>query len=146
MKIRLQCEQGADSCALDVLAARWGLEHDDTALMALVLTAEGLELRKCDEPKLGGIRVDFAGGTMAHRRRFGGGRGEAVAKAAGIKKSYLPSVVDATAGLGRDAFVLASLGCHVRMIERHPVVAALLDDGLQRAYRDSEIGDGCRRE
>lgn len=140
MKIRLQCEQGADSCALDVLAARWGLEHGDTALMALVLTAEGLELRKCDEPKLGGIRVDFAGGTMAHRRRFGGGRGEAVAKAAGIKKSYLPSVVDATAGLGRDAFVLASLGCHVRMIERHPVVAALLDDGLQRAYRDSEIG------
>lgn len=85
MKIRLQCEQGADSCALDVLAARWGLEHDDTALMALVLTAEGLELRKCDEPKLGGIRVDFAGGTMAHRRRFGGGRGEAVAKAAGLR-------------------------------------------------------------
>ena len=72
MKIRLQCEQGADSCALDVLAARWGLEHDDTALMALVLTAEGLELRKCDEPKLGGIRVDFAGGTMAHWQRLPG--------------------------------------------------------------------------
>ena len=77
---------------------------------------------------------------MAHRRRFGGGRGEAVAKAAGIKKSYLPSVVDATAGLGRDAFVLASLGCHVRMIERHPVVAALLDDGLQRAYGTVKSG------
>ncbi|XPE60710.1 class I SAM-dependent methyltransferase [Shigella flexneri] len=39
-----------------------------------------------------------------------GGRGEAVAKAVGIKGDYLPDVVDATAGLGRDAFVLASVG------------------------------------
>ncbi|WP_241250026.1 class I SAM-dependent methyltransferase, partial [Citrobacter freundii] len=92
-----------------------------------------LELRKRDEPKLGGIFVDFAGGAMAHRRKFGGGRGEAVAKAVGIKGDYLPDVVDATAGLGRDAFVLASVGCRVRMLERNPVVAALLDDGLARA-------------
>lgn len=81
---------------------------------------------------------------MAHRRRFGGGRGEAVAKAVGIKGSYRPNVVDATAGLGRDAFVLASLGCRVRMLERNPVVAALLDDGLQRGYQDAEIGPWLR--
>lgn len=56
---------------------------------------------------------------MAHRRKFGGGRGEAVAKAVGIKGDYLPDVVDATAGLGRDAFVLASVGCRVRMLERN---------------------------
>lgn len=47
--------------------------------MALALTTEHLELRKRDEPKLGGIFVDFVGGAMAHRRKFGGGRGEAVA-------------------------------------------------------------------
>ncbi len=80
--------------------ARWGLEHDEDNLMALVLTPEHLELRKRDEPKLGGIFVDFVGGAMAHRRKFGGGRGEAVAKAVGIKGDYLPDVVDATAGLG----------------------------------------------
>ncbi len=134
------CEAGADSGALSLLAQRWQLVSDEEATMALVLTAERLELRKLDEPKLGAIYVDFVGGTMAHRRRFGGGRGEAVAKAVGVKGSYLPNVVDATAGLGRDAFVLASLGCHVRMLERNPVVAALLDDGLQRGYRDVEIG------
>ncbi|TBL57379.1 16S rRNA (guanine(1516)-N(2))-methyltransferase, partial [Klebsiella oxytoca] len=104
------------------------------------LTPTHLELRKQDEPKLGGIYVDFVAGTMAHRRKFGGGRGEAVAKAVGIKKDYLPDVVDATAGLGRDAFVLASIGCNVRMVERHPVVAALLEDGLKRAYLDADIG------
>lgn len=125
MNICLLCEEGADNSALSDLAQRWGLVHDETQIMALVLTPTHLELRKQDEPKLGGIYVDFVEGTMAHRRKFGGGRGEAVAKAVGIKKDYLPDVVDATAGLGRDAFVLASIGCKVRMVERHPVVLCI---------------------
>lgn len=140
MKICLMNEISAGAGALSVLATRWGLEHDQDNLMALVLTPQHLELRKRDEPKLGGIFVDFVGGVMAHRRKFGGGRGEAVSKAVGIKGDYLPDVVDATAGLGRDAFVLASIGCRVRMLERNPVVAALLDDGLERGYADADIG------
>lgn len=144
MSVFLTCEEGADDGALSILAERWKLVSDPDATMALVLTSERLELRKRDEPKLGAIFVDFVGGTLGHRRRFGGGRGEAVAKAVGIKGSYLPDVVDATAGLGRDAFVLAALGCKVRMIERNPVVAALLDDGLARGYRDAEIGPWLR--
>ena len=141
MNIYLLDETGAQSGALHAIAERWKLVHDENAPLALVLTLEHLELRKRDEPKLGGVFVDFVSGAMAHRRKFGGGRGEAVAKAVGIKGSYLPDVVDATAGLGRDAFVLASLGCRVRMIERHPVVAALLEDGLRRGYQDPEIGE-----
>jgi len=144
VKICLVDESGAGDGALSVLAGRWQLQHDDQAQMALVMTATHLELRKQDEPKLGGIFVDFVEGAMAHRRRFGGGRGEAVAKAVGIKGAYLPVVVDATAGLGRDAFVLASLGCRVQMLERHPVAAALLDDGLQRGYQNAEIGGWLR--
>ena len=144
MNICLLDESGADNGALSVLAERWQLQHDDNALMALVMTSTHLELRKRDEPKLGGIFVDFVSGAMAHRRRFGGGRGEAVAKAVGVKGDYLPDVVDATAGLGRDAFVLAAVGCRVRMLERHPVVAALLEDGLQRGYQDAEIGGWLR--
>ncbi|WP_213811074.1 class I SAM-dependent methyltransferase, partial [Klebsiella michiganensis] len=85
MKICLIDETGAGDGALSVLADRWGLEQDEDNPMALVMTPAHLELRKRDEPKLGGIFVDFVGGTMAHRRRFGGGRGEAVAKAVGIK-------------------------------------------------------------
>lgn len=144
MKIGLIDETGAGDGVLSDLAARWGLEPDPQSVMALVMTPAHLELRKLDEPKLGGIRVDFVSGAMAHRRLYGGGRGEAVAKAVGIKGSYLPEVVDATAGLGRDAFVLAALGCRVRMLERHPVVAALLEDGLQRGYQDAVIGGWLR--
>ncbi|WP_018650725.1 class I SAM-dependent methyltransferase [Actinobacillus capsulatus] len=119
---------------------KWQLSHARSAVLALVLTDEGLELRKLDEPKLGAIAVNFVDGTMAYRRKFGGGRGEAVAKAVGIKGDYLPTIIDATAGLGRDAFVLAAIGCKVLLVERNPIVAALLEDGLARAYADPEIG------
>ena len=42
-------------------------------------------------------------------------------------------MVDATAGLGRDAVTLAACGCRVTAIERSPVLGALLRDGLIRA-------------
>ncbi|PAX99448.1 16S rRNA methyltransferase [Pseudoalteromonas sp. HM-SA03] len=107
----------------------------------LVYDELGLQLFKKDEPKLGAIRVDFVTGAVAHRRKFGGGKGQAIAKAVGLNKGAVPTVLDATAGLGRDAFVLASMGCKVVLHERNPVVAALLYDGLQRAYQDAEIGE-----
>lgn len=140
MLIQLLCEDQNQVERLDELATRWGLTHDEQSVFALVLTEQRLELRKLDEPKLGAIYVDLAGGAVAHRRKFGGGKGQAIAKAAGLNKGATPTVLDATAGLGRDSFVLASLGCKVQMVERHPVVAALLDDGLQRAQQDAEIG------
>jgi len=89
---------------------------------------------------MGSHFVDFVGGAVGHRRRFGGGRGQTIAKAVGLKQGLNPVVVDATAGWGRDAFLLASLGCRVTMIERSPIVAALLEDGLRRARTDPEIG------
>ncbi|WP_404343369.1 class I SAM-dependent methyltransferase [Vreelandella venusta] len=84
------------------------------------------------------LSVDFVSGKAAHRRQFGGGRGQLVAKACGLTKGITPSVVDATAGLGRDAFVLASLGAQVLMIERVAAIAALLQDGLERAASSDE--------
>lgn len=140
----LRSETNVDPNALSVLTERWGLINDEQAIIALVMTTERLELRKRDEPKLGAIYVDFVRGTLSHRRRFGGGRSEAIAKAVGIKAGYRPDVLDATAGLGRDAFVLAALGCKVRMLERNPVIAALLHDGLHRGYQDAEIGPWLR--
>ena len=126
------------------LCAQQGLRHNPDSQLALVQAEINgqtqLELRKLVDRRWGGCVVVGGSGVMAHRRKFGGGRAEAVAKAVGVKGDELPSVIDATAGLGRDAFVLASVGCKVRLIERHPVVFLLLQDGLQRAYADTEIG------
>ncbi|MGQ7261335.1 class I SAM-dependent methyltransferase [Vreelandella sp. V005] len=106
---------------------------------------EGLTLVG-DEKRYGkSLSVDFIGGKSAHRRRFGGGRGQLVAKACGLTKGVSPSIVDATAGLGRDAFVLASLGAQVLLIERVAAIAALLDDGLKRASKHSDTADIAAR-
>jgi len=96
------------------------------------------------------LRCDWIGGPAGYRRRRGGGVGQALARAVGLRGGRRPTVVDATAGLGRDGFVLAWLGCRVTLLERIPVVFALLRDGLERAHRDPEItaqlGDRLRIE
>ncbi len=113
--------------------------------LRLLQGAEGLALVG-DEKRYGKpLSVDFVAGKAAHRRRFGGGRGQLVAKACGLAKGVTPSIVDATAGLGRDAFVLASLGAQVLLIERVAAIAALLNDGLKRATRHSDTADIAAR-
>lgn len=99
----------------------------------LVQTATRLELQDTLDPKVGAVYVDFVEGKVRHRLQFGGGKGQDIAKALGLHKHKDLQVVDATAGLGREAFVLASLGCHITLLERSPILHALLADGLQRA-------------
>jgi 16S rRNA (guanine1516-N2)-methyltransferase len=82
-------------------------------------------------------RVDFAGGAVGYRFRRGGERGHPLVRAAGIKRDHMPSIVDATAGLGRDAFLLASAGADVTLIERSAEVHVLLKDALARAAMES---------
>ncbi len=77
--------------------------------------------------------VDFVGGAVGHRFRSGEGRGQALPKAAGLTKGRTPKIVDATAGLGRDAFLLASLGAQVTLIERSAQMHTHLEDGIRRA-------------
>lgn len=106
----------------------------------LVLTGERLELRELGPNAPGPVYADFVSGAAFHRRRFGGGRHQPLARTVGLKSGVRPTVLDTTAGLGRDAFVLACLGCTVQMVERSPIIAALLRDGLHRATQDPEIG------
>jgi len=113
---------------------------EEDAEFALQVGADGLQLQLLGEQAPGPVRVDFLEGAAAHRRQFGGGSGQMIAKAVGIQPGVRPSVLDATAGLGRDAFVLATLGCSVKLIERQPIIAALLADGLRRAAVDAEVG------
>ena len=82
-------------------------------------------------------RINFAGGAVGYRFRRGGERGHPLVRAAGIKKDRIPSIVDATAGLGRDAFLLASTGAAITLIERSAEVHALLQDALARAAAES---------
>lgn len=81
------------------------------------------------------LTADFSASTWNKRRTEG--------KKQGLVRACKPTtglkIIDATAGWGRDAAVLASFGADVLMLERHPVMASLLSDALlQRTELDSQ--------
>ncbi|MCL4132654.1 UNVERIFIED_CONTAM: hypothetical protein GTU68_010904 [Idotea baltica] len=137
--IRIDADDEALDTVANYLSKQLGLSRTGKADFALQVTTKGLQLSQLGRNTPGPIRVDFLQGTVAHRRVFGGGKNQLIAKAVGLHKGVLPTVLDATAGLGRDAFVLASLGCKVQLIERHIIVAALLEDGLTRAKNNMSL-------
>ena len=97
------------------------------------------KLIKTGQQSPGPVIVDFVEGKAAHRRLYGGGRNQPLARAVGIKPGINPTVIDTTAGLGRDSFVLATLGCTLTLLERNPVIFELLQNGLRRASNDTSI-------
>ena len=131
----------APACAS--AAAAWAQRLDlplgCEAQYALQLGEQGLQFAELGPTAAGPVRVDFVAGAVAHRRLYGGGSGQMIAKAIGVQPGVRPSVLDATAGLGRDSFVFACLGCPVWMTERQPLIGALLADGLARAAQDPDV-------
>ncbi len=100
-----------------------------------------ISLQPCGKKASGAVYVDFVSGAVDHRRKFGGGKGQTIAKAVLVKNLKNPYIIDATAGLGRDGFIFASLGARVQMIERNPIIAEILQDGLNRAANCPDIAD-----
>ncbi len=90
-----------------------------------------------DYPELGKpLIVDFQQRRYADKNNL---KKELLAKAVGIKKNIFPSICDITAGLGQDAYLLYSLGCDVKLVERSQIIAKLLQDGLLRASCTMEL-------
>ena len=107
-------------------------------------TDQRLELIRQNDPALtGSVWVDFVQGPSGYRRVRGGS--EMLIRAIGHKKNMPTSVLDATGGLGRDTFIMASRGCHVHIVEENPIVAALLKDGLCRASEHPDTKEICSR-
>ena len=90
-------------------------------------------------------------GSRDIARRVQGGRQQPLAKAVGLNRHRHLTVIDATAGLGRDAATLAGLGARVTMLERHPLLFALLQDALSAMGNEIAVdnrltlqfGDAC---
>lgn len=124
----------AVSMVLDLpLAANADAVHGK---VALVVDIDDGWLQVLGPGAPGPIRVDFASPAMLHRRK--GGQNELLGRAVGVRQGRRPSVFDATAGLGRDSFVLADLGCTVTMAERMPALVWLLGTALERAMVSGE--------
>ena len=116
----------------EILAEKLSLPCDNQLLPRLELSPLGLALCM---PDCSPMRVDFED-VIAKRCRPG------VKKAGVLRACKLKPgmhVIDATAGWGRDAAVLASSGAEVLMLEREPVLAALLEDGLTRFHQNLSL-------
>lgn len=98
-----------------------------------------LILQSTGDAQIGETCVDFSDAKLNYRANSSI-RNQNIAKALGLKGNQRPTILDGTAGLAKDAFLMASLGCEVTLLERSPLVHALLTDGLNRSgYYGEEI-------
>lgn len=104
------------------------LERADGRLQVRVLPGEGVEpdLARGHGVSASPAEIDTDSGP-------GRSLQAPIFKAVGVRKGERPRVLDCTAGLGSDAWLLAAAGCQVACVERQPFVHALLEDGLKRA-------------
>lgn len=111
----------------------------------LFLDADGLALGLGNMPAPHMLRADFS--RLLPRLQPRRLRGELLLQAARIRRQEggTPLAVDATAGLGEDACLLAAAGFEVVLFEYNPLIAALLEDGLRRAGEQPELAVICGR-
>ncbi len=131
--------RGLDAVSVDPLIALWLERIGPGDLGPYRLEVEGDVLHLCSpQPDEGRLSVDLMRGSSGYRGARA--RNERLVRACGVSENTM--VVDATGGLGMDAWLLARAGASVRVLEQHPVVAILLADGLRRARTvDSEAVD-----
>lgn len=113
------------------LAASCHLPLNNQAPYRLMVMAERLELQsQAFKP----LYADF---NLSHwQKRRDAGKQQGLIKA--CKPAAGMTLLDVTAGWGRDAAILASFGATVHMLERNAVMAALLADALARRDERSQ--------
>ena len=96
--------------------------------MALVLDEDGLSL------SANGMKMQPDWCAEIPRLKRASLKSEMIARACQLGEK--PTLIDATAGLGHDSLLMAHLGANVRLIERHPILFALLEYAKAQAERD----------
>lgn len=108
-------------------------------------TPPRLSLRAQHRPGFGAISIDWTQADI--QRRIAAGKRQPMARAVGLHKaaSQQLHILDATAGLGRDGYVMAALGARTTLAERNPSVMELLRDAHQRALNNPAQIDIAKR-
>lgn len=99
----------------------------------LLFTPSYLGLHQAGKKLSSPFYLDFLSPKLLYRIKQASLKKELLARAMGIHPRENPQLIDATAGLGRDSFILASLGYKLTLLERSPILHALLKDALSRA-------------
>ena len=135
-------EKNCDLAAVKGKAGRVRAETAETAgaVLSILFDAEGVSLA--------GYGLTYRGDFEEMLRRVTKGRTahELLARAAklpGKRQSEIQykRAIDATAGMGEDALILAACGYEVTLCEQNPVIALLLKDALRRAENHPDLRD-----
>ena len=133
-------EKGGQKDMAEAFARRIGAEISEKPgpKLTILFHAKGVSLTGYGLSYQG----DFA--NMLHRVTNGRLQHEMLVRAA---KSDKPGrkAIDATAGMGEDAFLLAAQGYEVTLFEQNPVIAVLLKDALRRAKKHPVLKDIASR-
>ena len=125
--VQSRAKSVADTLNLEFVAVTDDLDSG----VALVIDTDRSWLQRLQRPRLGPVCIDFSAADMLYRRKSG--HNEPLGRATGVKGGKRPKVFDATAGLGRDAFVLADLGCSVVLSEQSAPLCFLLEQARELA-------------
>jgi 16S rRNA (guanine1516-N2)-methyltransferase len=134
--LREQAASVAKKLALEVLPSDFVGKAGDPGVKLLV-SPRGLELAFVDGKRGKPYRVDFLTSTWRGKWLQGVGKQHIFRRALGQHQAPI-RLLDGTAGFGQDALLAMTFGCQVTAVEQSPVVAALLQDGIERARRDDE--------
>lgn len=114
----------------------------------------------CKEPEDNALHLDFSENGIALIRgknilqgdftrllpRIQKIQHELILRAVKIKSLSAPhKIIDATAGLGEDAFLMAAAGHSLQLLEHNPVIALLLRDALKRAENHPDLAPVAAR-
>ena len=126
---------------LDIpFAAADAFSEDCDEILQLRVDERGLSMAR------GGMRLQCDLTKLLPRLRYNNLTHELVVRAAKNKDMQnSPFAIDATAGFGEDALLLAAAGFTVEMYEKDRIIAALLEDGLRRAARVESGNLRCAR-
>ena len=101
-----------------------------------------LYLKECNSI-LPTIHCDFEDKSLLYRLKTAG-KNQELEKACGVKNN-IKTLIDATAGMGKDSFILASYNIKIIMIEQNKLIYYLLKDGIERGKNSNitEIQNIC---
>lgn len=88
---------------------------------------------------------DLTRTAFTQRIAQNGGWNELLVRALKINRHAPGLIIDFTAGLGRDMFLLATLGCSIIALERNPKIFEQLSLALEKAKEHPDLSEAAHR-
>ncbi len=136
-KVAITPETSSCQKLAEKLSHRYGLPlYCESTLTDYILSVSHSMISICNpSDKAKAFFIDFTKGKMAARARQS--QSELLKKALGLKKILKPSILDATAGLGRDGFLMAHFEAKITLLENNPTIFLLLLNGYKRYQKEN---------